>query len=61
MSGEAGAQALYQQVRRLYVPLLEQHQWPAGEGWVGQLQGLAGRTEAALKAYCATASRTGTV
>ena len=29
MSGEAGAQALYQQVRKLYVPLLEEGDWPA--------------------------------
>jgi CheY-like chemotaxis protein/signal transduction histidine kinase len=53
MSGEAGAQALYQQVRRLYVPLLEQGQWPAGSAWLPELQQLAARTELALKAYCA--------
>jgi two-component system, CAI-1 autoinducer sensor kinase/phosphatase CqsS len=57
MSGEAGAQALYQQVRRLYVPLLEEGQWPAGSGWLPQLQDLAVRTEQALRAYCATVSR----
>jgi two-component system CAI-1 autoinducer sensor kinase/phosphatase CqsS len=57
MSGEAGAQALYQQVRRLYVPLLEQGQWPAGSAWLPELQELAVRTEQALKAYCATVSR----
>jgi FOG: HPt domain len=56
MSGEAGALALYQEVRRLYVPLLEQGQWPAGPAWLGQLQLLAGRTEEALKAYCAAES-----
>jgi len=59
MSGEAGAQALYQQVRRLYVPLLEQQQWPAAEDWLQQLQLLAGRTEIALKAYCAAESQAG--
>ena len=52
MSGEAGAQALYQQVRRVYVPLLEQQRWPP-PGWTEQLQQLAARTDAALKAYCA--------
>jgi hypothetical protein len=41
MSGEAGAQALYQQVRRVYVPLLEQAAGPPG-GWLPQLQA-AGR------------------
>lgn len=59
MSGEAGAQALYQQVRRIYVPLLEQQQWPAQPGWVEQLQALADRTEQALKAYCAAEASTG--
>lgn len=57
MSGEAGAQALYQQVRRMYVPLLEHGQWPAAEDWMADLRSLAARTEAALKAYCATESR----
>jgi HPt (histidine-containing phosphotransfer) domain-containing protein len=54
MSGEAGAQALYQYVRKLYVPLLEEGQWPTGTGWLPQLQSLASRTEAALRAYCAS-------
>ncbi|MDB5750142.1 MAG: putative histidine kinase, atypical unorthodox [Ramlibacter sp.] len=57
MSGEAGAQALYQHVRRIYVPLLEQGQWPAGENWLAELQALAARTESALKAYCETEFR----
>jgi CheY-like chemotaxis protein len=57
MSGEAGAQALYQQVRRLYVPLLEQGEWPAGSAWLPQLRELAARTEEALRAYCAKESR----
>jgi len=51
MSGEAGAQAFYQQVRKLYVPLLEHGQWPAAPDWLPQLQQLAARTEEALKAY----------
>ena len=57
MSGEAGAQALYQQVRRIYVPLLEHDQWPTAQGWLADLHSLAVRTEAALKAYCDTESR----
>lgn len=56
MSGEAGAQALYQQVRKLYVPLLEEGHWPTGQRWLAQLQDLAARTEQALKAYCASES-----
>jgi len=59
MSGEAGAQALYQMVRRLYVPLLEQGQWPAGNAWLPQLQELAARTDAALRAYCAQQAPSG--
>lgn len=59
MSGEAGAQALYQQVRRAYVPLLEQQQWPAGAGWLDDLQELARRTEDALKTYCAAETGSG--
>ncbi|HVE54428.1 MAG TPA: response regulator [Ramlibacter sp.] len=53
MSGEAGAQALYQEVRKLYVPLLEEGQWPRGTEWLPHLQGLAKHTEEALRAYCA--------
>lgn len=60
MSGEAGAQALYQHVRKLYVPLLEEGQWPSGHEWLPQLQALAARTEEALRAYCAQQSHSGT-
>jgi HPt (histidine-containing phosphotransfer) domain-containing protein len=60
MSGEAGAQALYQNVRKLYVPLLEQGQWPSGDQWLPQLHALAHRTEEALRAYCAEQTRSGT-
>ncbi|GAB3661189.1 hypothetical protein GCM10028813_38910 [Ramlibacter alkalitolerans] len=56
MSGEAGAQGLYQHVRKLYVPLLEHGQWP-GADWLPQLEQLASRTEDALKAYCAQQAR----
>jgi CheY-like chemotaxis protein/HPt (histidine-containing phosphotransfer) domain-containing protein len=56
MSGEAGAQALYQEVRKLYVPLLEQGEWPAGSNWLPQLQALGVRTEEALRVYCAMQS-----
>jgi CheY-like chemotaxis protein len=60
MSGEAGAQALYQQVRKLYVPLLEEGVWPSGHAWLPQLQALAVRTEEALRAYCAAQARSST-
>ena len=60
MSGEAGAQALYQHVRKLYVPLLEEGQWPTGQEWLPQVRTLARRTEEALRAYCAQQSRSGT-
>lgn len=61
MSGEAGAQALYQQVRRLYVPLLEDAHWPSSNTWVAELRELARRTEEALKTYSATTSRAAAV
>jgi HPt (histidine-containing phosphotransfer) domain-containing protein len=51
MSGEAGAHALYQRVRRIYVPVLEQRQWPEGQSWLVDLRLLAGRTEQALRDY----------
>lgn len=58
MSGEAGAQAMYQQVRKLYVPLLEEGEWPSGTTWLPQLQALAVQTEEALRAYCTPETRT---
>jgi two-component system CAI-1 autoinducer sensor kinase/phosphatase CqsS len=56
MSGEAGAQALYQAVRRVYVPMVESHAWPAQAGWVQQIAALAAETDRALKAYALSAS-----
>ncbi|WBY01991.1 response regulator [Ramlibacter tataouinensis] len=51
MSGEAGALALYQQVRQVYVPVLEESRWPAGADWLQQVQALAARTDQALRDY----------
>jgi two-component system CAI-1 autoinducer sensor kinase/phosphatase CqsS len=51
MSGEAGATALYQAVRRAYVPMVETGQWPVRPDWAGEIAALAARTEFALKAY----------
>jgi hypothetical protein len=59
MSGEAGALALYQQVRKVYVPLVEQGRWPGGE-WVEGIRSLANTTELALRDYCAADTRAGT-
>jgi len=56
MSGEAGAQALYQAVRRVYVPMVESQTWPPQGGWSGQIAALAAETEKALKAYATSAS-----
>jgi CheY-like chemotaxis protein len=52
LSGEAGALALYQHVRRIYVPVLEQGRWPEGD-WLAQLEDLAGRSERALREHAA--------
>ena len=51
MSGEAGAPALYQAVRTVYVPMLEARSWPAGEAWVDHIKTLAAHTEQALGRY----------
>ena len=56
MSGEAGAQALYQAVRRVYVPMVESQSWPPQGEWVAQIAALAADTEKALKAHAASAS-----
>jgi two-component system CAI-1 autoinducer sensor kinase/phosphatase CqsS len=53
ISGEAGALALYEAVRGLYVPLREEQRWPAAADWVSRIQALAGQTEAALRNYAA--------
>ncbi|TFZ00928.1 response regulator [Ramlibacter henchirensis] len=56
MSGEAGALALYQWVRGVYVPVLEQGRWPAPEEWLPKVQELAAATEKALRDYGASHS-----
>ena len=57
MSGEAGAAALHQLVRRIYLPMVEERRWPAGEGWVQQIRELAARTDLELTAYGREQSR----
>jgi CheY-like chemotaxis protein/HPt (histidine-containing phosphotransfer) domain-containing protein len=46
--GNMGAQALYQQVRAMYVALIEHRQWP-GADWHQELLDLHARTEMALR------------
>jgi CheY-like chemotaxis protein len=50
MSGEAGAAALYQLVRRTYIPMVELRRWPPESGWVDNIAALARRTAEALRA-----------
>jgi len=57
MSGEAGAQALYRAVRRVYVPMVENKAWPAQDGWAGDIAALAAQTAQALQAYGADATQ----
>lgn len=54
MSGEAGAQALCQQARRVYLPVKEDR-WPALVDWAESLQKLAGESYRALDDYVASA------
>jgi two-component system CAI-1 autoinducer sensor kinase/phosphatase CqsS len=58
MSGEAGAAALHQLVRRIYVPMVEERRWPTVDGWLAQIRALAVRTDHALAAYGREQSRT---
>lgn len=51
MSGEAGALALYQMVRGVYVPVLEERRWPQAPDWLARIQQLAAETERALREY----------
>ncbi|MEJ6023209.1 hybrid sensor histidine kinase/response regulator [Ramlibacter sp. PS4R-6] len=51
MSGEAGAPALYQAVRRVYVPMVEAKAWPVQDDWAGRIAALAAETVQALNAY----------
>ncbi len=51
ISGEAGASALHQLVRGVYVPMVEERRWPVSSGWLEQIKALAIQTDEALKAY----------
>jgi CheY-like chemotaxis protein/signal transduction histidine kinase len=53
ISGEAGAPALYQAVRQVYVQMVETGEWPSQPDWAGHIAALAARTEQALEAYLA--------
>ena len=57
MSGEAGALAMHQLVRRIYVPMVEERRWPVAGGWLGQIRAVATRTDEALNAYGREQSR----
>lgn len=59
MSGEAGAPALYQAVRRVYVPMVETKEWPAQPEWPARIAALAAETVQALRAYGAAHARAG--
>jgi len=59
MSGEAGAAGLHQYARTVYVPMVEEHRWPAGDAWLGRIRMLAAQTEQALRAYGAAQPRAG--
>ena len=61
MSGEAGAAALHQLVRRVYVPMVEERRWPDADGWLDQIQALAIRTDEALTAYGREQARTAAI
>jgi len=49
MSGEAGAKALHLFSRGIYIPLLEQQQWPQDADWLPKLWDLTQRTSRELR------------
>ncbi|HSV36442.1 MAG TPA: response regulator [Ramlibacter sp.] len=51
ISGEAGAQALYQLVRSTYVPMVENRAWPADKAWLAEIDALAQESERLLRRY----------
>lgn len=51
MSGEAGASALYRLIRAIYVPMVEEQNWPAQPGWLEQISATTHQTQAALRSY----------
>lgn len=51
MSGEAGAQALHQCVRRVYVTVQDERRMPPAQEWLPQMRALADRSEQALRAF----------
>ncbi|MBC7467711.1 MAG: response regulator [Ramlibacter sp.] len=61
MSGEAGAAALHQLVRRIYVPMVEERRWPPADGWLEQIRALAIRTDQALSDYGRHQARTAAI
>ena len=61
MSGEAGAAALHQLVRRIYVPMVEERRWPPADGWLEQIRALAIRTDQGLSAYGRQQARTAAI
>jgi len=50
-SGDAGAQALYQLVRGIYIPMIEGQLWPQSSDWVGNIAGVAADSVRALRDY----------
>jgi two-component system CAI-1 autoinducer sensor kinase/phosphatase CqsS len=50
-SGEAGAAALHEEVRRVYVPIVESGQWPDGLDWLAHIDDLLASSVIALRAY----------
>jgi len=55
ISGEAGAHALHQFTKSLYIPMIEGRRWPTLADWPAEVRSLAAETDVALKDF---ASRT---
>ena len=59
ISGDAGAQALYELLRHFYVPIVEHGRWPQESGWIEQVKALTAQSAQAMRDYAAQRAATG--
>ena len=50
ISGQMGARALHQQLRAIYISMVEDRRWPAEKDWLPKLQEMFSESERLIKA-----------
>ena len=50
ISGQMGARALHQELRAIYISMVEDRRWPAGKDWLPKLQEIFFQTERMITA-----------